>query len=58
MTRACLCNGLMANIGHAWLRAGKHVEPALVTAGDDLPSIAQFGLSYSAADAIRVLSEG
>jgi hypothetical protein len=47
----------MANIGHAQVRAGKHVEPALVTAGDDLAGIARFGLSYSAADVVEQLIE-
>jgi nitronate monooxygenase len=54
--RKCLCNGLLANIGHPQLRAGKHTEPGLVTAGDDLPSLARFlpleGCHYSAADVI------
>ena len=33
--RICLCNALMANIGHQQVRCGHHVEPPLVTAGDD-----------------------
>ena len=40
--RKCLCNALMANIGHAQVRCGHHVEPPLVTAGDDLVHIARF----------------
>jgi nitronate monooxygenase len=40
--RKCLCNALMANIGHAQVRCGHHVEPPLVTAGDDLVDIARF----------------
>jgi len=32
----------MANIGHAQVRCGHHVEPPLVTAGDDLVHIARF----------------
>ena len=34
--RKCLCNALMANIGHAQARKDGTVEPALVTVGDDL----------------------
>ena len=34
--RKCLCNALLANIGHAQLRKDGTVEPALVTVGDDL----------------------
>lgn len=57
--RKCLCNALMANIGHQQIRCGRHVEPALVTAGDDLVHIADFlppdGSSYGAADVLRAL---
>jgi len=40
--RKCLCNALLANIGHAQI--GKHhfQEPPLITAGDDLNTVAQF----------------
>jgi nitronate monooxygenase len=55
--RKCLCNALMANIGHAQVRKGDVVESPLVTVGDDLNSIAQFlapGLdSYSALDVVN-----
>lgn len=47
----CLCNGLIAAAGL------NPEEPAIVTCGDDLPSIARFGDSYSAADVIRDLLE-
>jgi nitronate monooxygenase len=54
--RKCLCNGLMANIGHQQIRNGKRVEPGLLTAGDDIPNVVQFlpseGLDYSAAEVI------
>lgn len=54
--RKCLCNGLLANIGHPQIRAGKHIEPCLITAGDDLAGITRFlpsqGLDYSARDVI------
>lgn len=57
--RKCLCNGLMANIGLPQVRAGKHVEPGLVTAGDDLVALEHFlprqGVDYSAADVISQL---
>jgi nitronate monooxygenase len=57
--RKCLCNALMANIGHAQTRNGGGEEPALVTAGDDLNSAAQFltrgRLSYGAADVVNSL---
>ncbi len=57
--RKCLCNALMANIGHAQVRKDGTVEPALVTVGDDLNTIAQFlepgRESYSAADVVHSL---
>jgi nitronate monooxygenase len=61
--RKCLCNALMANIGHPQLRPVRHLdqslEPALVTAGDDLEAVAQFlppGQStYTAADVVQSL---
>ena len=40
--RKCLCNALLANIGHAQTRKDGRLEPALVTVGDDLNTIAQF----------------
>jgi nitronate monooxygenase len=58
--RKCLCNALMANIGYAQIRSGA-IEPALITVGDDLNTVAQFLApgreSYSAADVVeRLLS--
>jgi nitronate monooxygenase len=55
--RKCLCNALLANIGHAQARKGDLMEePALVTVGDDLNTVAQFlapgQTSYGAADVI------
>ena len=59
--RKCLCNALVANIGHAQIRSGKHVEPGLITSGDDLKTIPQFlpaaEHSYSAAHVIARLLE-
>jgi nitronate monooxygenase len=57
--RKCLCNALLANVGHAQSRNGNGVEPALVTVGDDLNTVAQFlapgRTSYSAADVVASL---
>ena len=59
VSRKCLCNTLLANIGHAQTRKDRSVEPALVTVGDDLNTIAQFlapgRSSYSAADVVENL---
>jgi nitronate monooxygenase len=57
--RKCLCNALMANIGYAQPRKSGPSEPALVTVGDDLNTVAQFlkpgRTSYSAADVLNSL---
>jgi nitronate monooxygenase len=57
--RKCLCNALMANIGHQQTRKDGSVEPALVTIGDDLNTVVQFMVparaSYSAADVVASL---
>jgi nitronate monooxygenase len=57
--RKCLCNALLANVGYAQIRKDRSVEPALVTVGDDLNTIAQFMTmgrrSYSAADVVKKL---
>lgn len=56
--RRCLCNALLANIGHPQARAGGQLEPPLLTSGDDLVSLATFlaGRSrYSAADVVDYL---
>src|SRR5579859_195007 len=54
--RKCICNALVANIGHPQVRAGGYVEKPLVTSGDDLTGLARFlppnELRYSAADVI------
>lgn len=60
--RKCVCNGLLANIGYQQVRNGKHEEYGLITAGDDLTTIARFlqpgRTEYSAADVItKLLSE-
>jgi nitronate monooxygenase len=57
--RKCLCNALMANIGLNQIRKNGYVEPALVTVGDDLNTVAQFlapgQQSYTAADVVESL---
>lgn len=57
--RKCLCNALVANIGQPQIRNGKHVEPGMITSGDDLRNIPQFLAAgqtrYSAADVIGKL---
>lgn len=55
--RRCLCNGLIANIGHAQVRAAGD-EPPLLTSGDDLLRIGQFlgaRRGYSAEEVIAYL---
>ena len=60
--RKCVCNGLMANIGYQQVRNGKREEAGLITAGDDLVTIARFlepgRTEYSAADVISQLLSG
>jgi nitronate monooxygenase len=57
--RKCLCNALLANIGHPQLRQDDTAEPPLVTVGDDLNLVAAFLTdgreSYSAADVVAHL---
>ena len=57
--RKCLCNALMANIGHQQTRKDGSVEPALVTIGDYLNTVVQFMApgreSYSAAEVVKSL---
>lgn len=57
--RKCLCNALLANIGHGQTRKDGSFEVPLITVGDDLNSIAQFVASgrdgYAAADVVRSL---
>jgi nitronate monooxygenase len=57
--RKCLCNALLANIGHPQTRKDDSAEPPLVTVGDDLNLVAAFLTdgreSYSAADVVASL---
>ena len=60
--RKCVCNGLPATVGLPQTRAGEGTELALVTAGDELSSIAQFLApgrdSYTAAEVVQCLLAG
>lgn len=57
--KKCLCNSLLATIGHPQVRNGNLTEEGLVTSGNDLIGLARFlpseGLAYSAADVVRQL---
>jgi NAD(P)H-dependent flavin oxidoreductase YrpB (nitropropane dioxygenase family) len=57
--RKCLCNALMANVGLAQTQPGGHVEPPLVTSGDDVAAIAPLLPAgkggYTAADVVDYL---
>ena len=60
--RKCLCNALVANIGHPQTRNGKYVENGIVTSGNDLTGIRRFlqpdAASYTAADVVADLMTG
>ena len=57
--KKCLCNALMANVGHPQTRNGKYVENGMVTSGNDLTGIARFlepgAATYTAADVVANL---
>ena len=57
--RKCICNALIATAGYPQVRAGRHVEPGIVTAGDDLAGVTRFlrpgATDYTAADVIDAL---
>jgi nitronate monooxygenase len=57
--RGCLCNNLAATAGFPQRRSGGYLEPALVTIGDDLPTVGEFlrpgQTSYTAADVVNRL---
>jgi nitronate monooxygenase len=57
--RKCICNALLATIGHPQHRKGGLVEPGIVTSGRDLNGITRFmppgGVTYTAADVVRTL---
>ena len=60
--KKCLCNALMANIGHPQVRNGKYTEHALITSGNDLTGITRFlppgSSTYTAADVVAKLMIG
>lgn len=59
--RKCLCNSLLATIGHGQRREGGASEPPLVTSGDDLKQLAAFlagRVRYTAADVLAYLLAG
>jgi nitronate monooxygenase len=60
--RKCLCNALLANIGHPQMREHGAEEPPLVTVGDDVNHAALFlrpgREGYSAADVVEALMAG
>jgi len=60
--KRCLCNALMANIGHPQVRNGKYTEQALITSGNDLTGITRFlnpgSSTYTAADVVTKLMVG
>ena len=60
--KRCLCNALMATIGHPQLRNGKLTDMGLVTSGDELTYLGRFlppggELAYTASDVIAKLQE-
>jgi nitronate monooxygenase len=60
--RKCLCNALIADIGQGQIRRDGSRELALVTAGDDLETLARFLAdgrdSFTAADVIHQILHG
>jgi nitronate monooxygenase len=54
--KKCLCNALVANIGHPQVRNGGYTERPLITSGNDLIAIDRFlpagASSYTASDVI------
>jgi NAD(P)H-dependent flavin oxidoreductase YrpB (nitropropane dioxygenase family) len=59
--RKCLCNALMADVGHGQLREGGAAEQPLLTSGDDLMHMRRFTqgrTSYTAADVLDYLLSG
>lgn len=60
--KRCLCNALMATIGHPQVRNGKFTEMGLVTSGNDLTKLERFlpqggELTYTACDVLAKLQE-
>ena len=59
--RKCVCNGLFSTIGLAQVRKDGAIEPALITAGNDVTHLVRFipkgQKSYEASDVIAYLLE-
>ena len=53
--RRCVCNGLMATIGHPHANRDGSLELPLITAGDDLVGIDRFGKRYHADEVIDLV---
>ncbi len=57
--KRCLCNALLATIGHPQVRNGHLTETGVVTSGNDLTTLRRFlpqdQLTYSAADVVAKL---
>ncbi|MFA6543375.1 MAG: nitronate monooxygenase [Limisphaerales bacterium] len=57
--RKCVCNGLMSTIGLSQIQPWGYLEPAFLTAGDDVTGLTRFlpaeQNSYSAADVIHYM---
>jgi len=60
--KKCLCNALMANIGHPQVRNGKYTEHPLITSGNELTEISRFlpvgSSTYTASDVVAKLMSG
>jgi nitronate monooxygenase len=60
--RKCICNALIASGGFPQVRAGRWIEPGIVTSGDALEGIRRFmpsdGAAYGAGDVILGLLPG
>ncbi len=52
--RRCLCNSLMANVGHPQVR-NRYEEKGLITSGDSLVELTEFPPGYRAADVLARL---
>jgi nitronate monooxygenase len=57
--RKCLCNSLIANIGHPQVQRNGYVEGTLITSGDDVSDVARFlpdgADTYRAIDVVNYL---
>jgi nitronate monooxygenase len=57
--KRCLCNALLATIGHPQVRNGNLKEMGVITSGNDLTALGRFlppnGLTYNAADVVAKL---